>query len=270
MSQLSRPFLALLKEAQFTKDLLGAGATQIRRANYAKKGTYFQAFTSLSTGLERVGKLALIVDHYVDNDGTFPSFDYLKNEIGHDLVKLQEKAMLVVQRRGFPLAFPGSPIHGSIVRLLGDFAKGDRYSNLNLLVGSARQADPIAAWFNDVDLALYDSRVRQSKKETIARNAQIAERMLGPFARVMHTSETGTEISEVEEASFRTGVFEAVAPYRQLYVLHIIRFWAELLRLLQYAAHEAGGHDIPFFGELFAAFGNEDSYLRTRKTWDNV
>lgn len=270
MSHFSQTFLALLKEGQFTKDLLGAGATQIRRANYASKGTYFQAFTSLSTGLERIGKLALILDHYIDNHGRFPDFNYLKNEIGHDLVKLKEKAILVVQRRSLMVAFPSSTIHGSIVQLLGDFAKGDRYSNLNLLVGSTRQSDPIAAWFNEVDMALYDSRVRQSNKAKITRNAQVVARMLGSCASVMHSSETGTEISDVEEASFRTGVFKAVAPYRQLYVLQIIRFWAELLRLLQYVAHNKGSHNIPYFSELFAAFTNEDSYLRSRKTWDNL
>ena len=55
-------FNALLKEAQFTKEILGAGATQIRNANYARKGLYFQAFTSLSTGFERIGKLCLMLD----------------------------------------------------------------------------------------------------------------------------------------------------------------------------------------------------------------
>jgi hypothetical protein len=52
-------FKALLKEARFTKEMLGSGATQIRKANYATKGVYFQAFTNLSTGLERIGKLCL-------------------------------------------------------------------------------------------------------------------------------------------------------------------------------------------------------------------
>jgi len=34
-------FRALLKEAQFTKEMLGSGATQIRKANYAKKGVLY-------------------------------------------------------------------------------------------------------------------------------------------------------------------------------------------------------------------------------------
>jgi len=71
-------FKALLKEAQFTKEMLGSGATQIRKANYATKGVYFQAFTNLSTGLERIGKLCLMLDHYIETNGKFPDSKYFK------------------------------------------------------------------------------------------------------------------------------------------------------------------------------------------------
>ncbi len=54
----SESFIALLKEAHFTKEMLGSGATQIRNANYATKGIYFQAFTSLSTGPSESGNFA--------------------------------------------------------------------------------------------------------------------------------------------------------------------------------------------------------------------
>ena len=66
-------FNALNKEAQFTREMLGSGATQIGKANYATKGVYFQAFTSLSTGLERIGKLCLMIDHSIDHNGRFPN-----------------------------------------------------------------------------------------------------------------------------------------------------------------------------------------------------
>jgi len=33
---------------------------------------------------------------------------------------------------------------------------------------------------------------------------------------------------------------------------------------------ESGGEDIPHFGEIFAIFYNDDSYLKTRKTWDKL
>ena len=270
MSLLNPNFLALLKEAQFTKELLGSGATQIRLANYASKGIYFQAFTSLSTGLERIGKLCLMIDHYIETGGSFPDFNCLKNEIGHKLVLLYERSQKVIARRSISLRFLqnlADPIHAAMVKVLHDFAEGDRYSNVNLLVGSRRTGDPVATWFNGVDLPLFNTRVTPQKKQTIAYNAAVISRLMGAHAHVLHMSETGAEITDLEEASSRTGMYEAVAPYRQLYILQIIRYWAELLSELEHEAHKLGREDIPFFGEIFGAFYNEDSYLRTRKTW---
>jgi hypothetical protein len=58
MALFSITFQALLKEAQFTKEMLGSGATQIRKANYASKGTYFQAFTASPQGLNELENFA--------------------------------------------------------------------------------------------------------------------------------------------------------------------------------------------------------------------
>ena len=164
MTNFNPVFLALLKEAQFTRQLLGAGATEIRRANYASKGVYFQSFTSLSTGLERIGKLCLMLDHYISTGGNFPNFKYLKYDIGHNLGLLQEKASQVILDRGLRTKQKNSAIHRSIIEILSKFAEGDRYSNIDLLVGSNRHSDPIAQWFNEVDLPLYDLRVTSRKK----------------------------------------------------------------------------------------------------------
>src|SRR5690349_10832480 len=101
----SQTFHALNKEAQFTKEMLGAGASQIRKANYASKGVYFQAFTSLSTGLERIGKLCLMLDHYLDNNGKLPDFDYMKNKIGHKIIFIYEKSTALVAKRSVLMEF---------------------------------------------------------------------------------------------------------------------------------------------------------------------
>jgi hypothetical protein len=162
------------------------------------------------------------------------------------------------------------PIHQGILTVLSEFAKGDRYSNINLLVGSQRQSDPIASWFKQVDEPLYAARVASRKKEIIWRNAVTVAKVLSPHAMVLHTSETGSDITDVEEASYRTGMYEAVAPYRQLYVLQVIRYWVELLYSLQDVAMKSESQDIPFFTEIFGLFYNEDSYIRTRRTWDHL
>jgi hypothetical protein len=266
-------FKTLLREAEFTKDMLGSGATQIRAANYATKGVYFQAFTSLSTGLERIGKLCLMLDHYIDHRGSFPDLNYMKSEIGHKLLLIYERSKAVVTKRSISLRFAqdlSDPVHQSILKVLSDFAEGDRYSNINLLVGSHRKSDPIASWFKQVDEPLYKTRVTHRKKDRIRCSAAAAAAMMGSHSTVLHTSETGSEITDLEEASRRTGMQDAVAPYRQLYVLQVIRYWVEFLSSLQNPAMHLGKSEIPFFDEVFAPFSNSDSLFRGRKTWHNL
>jgi hypothetical protein len=270
---ISEAFEALSKEAQFTREMLGSGATQIRNANYASKGIYFQAFTSLSTGLERIGKLCLMLDHYIDHGGKFPDQTYMKDEICHKITLIYKKSAALVAKRSIPMEFLANlddPIYQGILEVLSEFAQGDRYCNINALVGGKRQTDPIASWFRRVDGPLYEISVVRKKKEIIRSNAVTVATLLGPYTMVRHTAETGCDITDIEEASYRTGMYEAVAPRRQLCVLQVIRYWVELLGSMQYIAMKNGSEDIPFFTEIFALFFNEDSYFRTRKTWDHL
>ncbi len=162
----SQTFHALLKEAQFTKEMLATGATQIRLATYASKGVYFQAFTSLSTGLERAGKLSIMVDYYADH-GKFPDSKYMRNEIGHKLIDIHQRLIAIVSKRGLSreyLTELSDPIHKAILTVLSNFAVGDRYSNINILVNDPHQSDPMAQWFETVDMPLFESKLSARKK----------------------------------------------------------------------------------------------------------
>lgn len=269
MLDAQRTFRALIREATFTKEVLGAGATQIRKANYAAHGVYAQAFAALSVGLERIGKLCLILDHYIDNNGRFSNFNYLKNQVGHKLELLQSKGGEIAERRNVEFRFLSSlnhPLHSAILRVLHAYADGDRYSNINILIGARQQDDPIAAWFTLVDTPIFESLVSRQKKERIVKNAALGQGAM-PFTS-FHTAETGEVIERYGEASFRTGMYEVVAPFRQFYVLQIIRYWVELLCELGSQAQSLGRQEIPFFGEIFGGFYNDDTYFKSRKTWE--
>ncbi|WP_231103618.1 hypothetical protein, partial [Xanthomonas graminis] len=92
--------------------------------------------------------------------------------------------------------------------------------------------------------------------------------LIGDISYVLQSSETGQEINDLKTASSVAGASAVVAPYRQLNVLQVIRYWTELLLELQYLAQAIPCSDIPYFSEIFARFGNDDRYLRTRKTWE--
>ena len=63
-----------------------------------------------------------------------------------------------------------------------------------------------------------------------------------------------------------TSINNVVAPIRQLYVLKIIRFNVELLCAIEHKARDLG--IIPYFGEIFARFINDDSFLKSQKDWE--
>jgi hypothetical protein len=94
-----------VREATFTKEVLCAGATQIRNANYSLPGVYAQAFAALSLGLERIGKLCLMLDFYIENEDRFPDFEYLKKRIGHKLELLQSRSVEIIEKRKISFRF---------------------------------------------------------------------------------------------------------------------------------------------------------------------
>ena len=265
-------FQAFLKEALFTKEMLGLGATRIRKANYASRGLYYEAFTCLATGFERIGKLCLILDYYLDNNGSLPDFDYLK-KIGHDLVKIYNKSSDMTQKHDITFHFLNNldaEIYQNILRILSNFALSDRYSNINILSQGRQQNDPILKWYDEIDKFIFEKYVSGKRKERIYTNARIISKMIQNFVDIQYTSETGKPIVDVESASIQTGMQEAVASYRQLFVLQMIRYWTELISSLGFKAQKINQNEmeIPYFDEVFAIFFNNDKYFKSKKNWD--
>lgn len=267
---MKNPFHILIDEAQFTREILGTGVTRIGKANYAQKGIYFEAFVGLSTGLERIGKLCLIIDHYLTNNGTFPNDNIVKNKFGHDLIKIYSQSQLFVKHRDMVFNYQNKiddPIQLEILEILSSFAKGDRYSNIDFLVNSKRQSDPTKNWHERVDKKLYETRVSENKKRAIEKKANYIDKIFGQSVGVRFKAETGGDIDDLEKSTFLAGMTESIKKYRRLYILQIIRYWVEVLGSLQYSARELNLRDIPWFTEIFAIFYNEDSFFLRRKTY---
>jgi hypothetical protein len=165
---MNKTFHVIADEAKFTKDMLASGVTQLGKANYGQKGIYFQAFTSLTTGLERIGKLCLILDYYILNNGKFPEQKYLKYQVGHDLEILFQKSNSIILSHDISFRFStdlNDDIHLKIMSILSKFAKGDRYSNIDFLVKSKYQSDPIVDTPNFETVSLIIKFTNYDKKK---------------------------------------------------------------------------------------------------------
>lgn len=266
-------FTELANEAAFTKEMLGSGATQIRRANYATKGIYFQAFSNLSTGFERIGKLSIILDYYITQNGSFPTQNYLKQKFWHRLTDIYNESINIVSRNKIKFKYlPNldAEIYKCTLVVLSDFAVGDRYANINFDEPGG-QFDPIKKWHDSVDELIWKTMISQRSRERILNNSKLMS-PYNDFSFVYFAGEDHSDIKTLEDGSYRSGKNELVSAKRQLIVLQMIRYWFEVIWGLQDKAENISltnkKYDIPHFSEILSGFWNDDSYLRTRKTWD--
>ncbi|RXM39635.1 hypothetical protein BOQ62_10710 [Chryseobacterium sp. CH21] len=269
----SENFKALLAEAQFVSDILGTGLTHLGRVNYAKRGYYFTALTTLSTGIERIGKICYLIDFYLNHDFTFPDSRTLRNDIGHDIEKLYDFSKEIVTRNNVKFSYLenlDTGIYPKILKILSKFAKGDRYTNIDFLTNDRYQSSPIADWYNEIEVYIFQNNVSEKKKEKIQRDADLAKLLLGNSSSTFYIDETGTPLEDIGISSFRTGMAEVNTIYRQLYMAQIIRYWVEILSELQNKAHSEKNRDIPFLSEVFTLYYNDDNYLKTRRNFEKI
>lgn len=267
------PFNALKNEAQFTKEVLGAGATSIRKANYSEKGIYFQAFTSLSTGFERMAKICVIIDKYIANNGNFQKTSSIRGKFGHNLTKLNKEIKNINEKRSMQIFFEYENCEkywAKIIKILSDFGKGDRYSNIDSLLKKDLQKDPIERWVTEVDNLFYIEKVSKRKKDEIKREADFIGPEIENMTLVDHTSEKGEKIDTVKDGLELSMIQKATSVYRQFFVVKLIRFYMEILWNLQNEAQKFGREEIPFFHEIFGGFFVPDSKIKRKKRWDNV
>lgn len=264
---------ALNREAGISAEHLAIGVTALGKANYAQQAYYSQAFFALTIGFERSAKLAMVVDHSLEHNGVFPSYQMIR-EYGHNVKDLLGKVDEIAARRGLSAAedrLPRTSIHDGITNVLSDFASNmTRYYNLDFITRDPRvtkHSDPIRAWYEQVIIPVLAAHYPKNVKERHQYNARLISQMLGSTAKVLYHSETGDLLDSVYEASMQTAITDYAKPYVRMYVMQIARFFSGLFSELGNAAHRCQLEVIPELSEFFAIFNNSDKYFRQRKSW---
>ncbi|MGA9693578.1 MAG: hypothetical protein WBR33_19460 [Pseudonocardiaceae bacterium] len=267
---MNETFRALAREAALGAEHMAFGATVLGRANYAQHAYYSQAFFSLSVGFERACKLALLVDHAIDNGGRFPREKAVRS-YGHDLAQLLMSVEEAATRRGFDAQIPATQVHRDIISILSNFAKNvTRYYNVDVLVGKSTVGpsdDPVVTWYRKVTEPILAVRYTGRRRDRDIANAQIIEELMGPFSRVHHESETGEQIDSLYAGANATSMAKVAKPWERMHVLQIARFVGNVVSDLGFVAQTEGVDDVPYLSEFFAIFRNDDAYFRSRKIW---
>lgn len=268
---LSTEWRALQREAQLAAEQIATGVTTLGKANHAQPGLYSQAFFGLSIGLERLGKLIVITNHAIENSGSFPSDNDLR-QIGHDLRKILSKCERIgktVDPERLYAARPTELIHEGIEETLSEFATVSRYYNLNHITGGAsNQVDPIAMWWDKVGMPICERHYSAQQQKRDAAKACINTSLLGECSTVLHYLEDGTEVNNVNDFVGHAGATAIVQKYGRVYTLQIVRWLASILfELSHHGAYVKRIEPLLGLHEPFALFGNDDRFLRRRRTW---
>jgi hypothetical protein len=260
-------FIAFNREAELAKRLTCSGLTALRKATLSAPGIYYDAFFGLSIGLERLAKLAWLIDECIRRNGTFPSDKDLRN-VGHDVKKLIQKAQLVQREQSAYAALPSDGITNQIIEFLSEFAESTRYYNIDFFVGgkSKRMGDPIKNWHAKVEGLILELPEVRAKRHLWQAQAHDIGRLMSP-AVVFRTAADGRTLSTVPEVVISDNEAREINKVAQWKTLAIVRYLSLLIIDLSETAHTLGTHFIPYMREHFGFFCGDDAILRRYKTW---
>lgn len=265
---------AIGRETSLACHLIGAGVTALGKANYADKfGEYYTAFFGISVGIERLAKLILVADYAILHNGEMPK-EAIIRDFGHKVLTLFNKVESISKDQGLLLQYesPELPVCTKILDCLDSFADASkgRYANFGSLgEPNLSQQEPVAKWWSVVaDAILNEHYYGKPLQLKVEKNAELMEQMLGTHSVVLHVDETGQKMSNLKQASIRTGQVKVVQQFGRYYTLLLVRWLAEVFSQLATTAYYQHGV-AEFFGvdEYMHTFLVPDSFLKTRKIW---
>jgi len=265
-------FVTLQQEGYLTRSCICTALTELRNANIGDTGRYYTGFFQLAIAVERLGKLALILQHMADN-GLAPPGKAAVKAYKHDLLAVYEAAALVATSRSYPSAayFQLAPIPSAILSFLSEFAEGARYANLDGLASALSAHDPLASWHQilhrilDADLAPSVHARIMLESETLAR---ATEGMI--IARVHDL--TGAPLSLA--AWFRQPrLYAQAARYASWHIVLLVSPLVRLVADISDAARAIDlnnpglGANIPYMSEFYQFMPTRRSDVLRKKRW---
>lgn len=240
----------LANEAALTASLLGNGLNALRKADLFNKGLYYQAFFSLSIGIERLLKIIIINEYRVRNDGSFPT-DINPRKFGHDLIKLCDY---------IGIKFESNPLHIKIVIFLNDFAKRSRYYNIDSMMNAnVKYDDPLSDWY-----LLSQDILNSSKKKNIIQNKKQFANIMDSFSFIRMNDLNGNEITNAMGLLKEFESRDIIQSYSVQYMFEIITKLVNKIRIM-----ENQKYMMPVLSEFFPLYHKcwKPYEIRKKKDW---
>ncbi|HEY3375337.1 MAG TPA: hypothetical protein VGK02_09770 [Candidatus Aquicultor sp.] len=268
----SEPFFLLSQEGYITRSCICTGLTEIRKANLDDKGRFYTGFFQLAIGIERLAKLALILDYMVDNKLTSPGEKYVRH-FGHDVEGLFFKLKETAEQKGSTTlsGFGLEPIPSEILSFISEFARKTRYANLDGLAKGVTEKEPVAEWHNILMKVLKQNVAAEKIAKILAQGAAVAN-AISPFT-IIHAFDLQNNALTVEEWLTVPQLLDNASRYVVYEVTKILRLMIDFTNELAWSAREIDVKNskhtchIPELREFFYFLPDDRSYILRKKRW---
>jgi hypothetical protein len=243
----------LANEATLTASMLSSGLHALRKANTFQKGLFYQAFFSLSIGIERLLKIIIIAQYRCKTKGEFPANKQLKS-YGHDLLKLSEIVGTVNYKKD---------IHKEILSFLSKFARSSRYYNIDVIADDkGNNVDPLSEWAE-----IQNKIIKDCGKKKVWLNKELLAKSLDEVAVVVFHDMMGNEINSCLGILEESENMDLIQGYSVLHVYEIIMGLVKIIHRL-----ENEKYMLPILSEFFSYYSDYwSSYqIRNKKNWINI
>ena len=271
---MTKIFNLINSECQFIQEMINMGMTQIRKANFQKKGLYYESFTCLTVGLERLLKLIIILDNYNDSN-TFYTQEQLKR-LGHKINNLYSKCVNIGNKYGVDKKYSENDnIYNSIIDILSEFADNggnNRYYNLNYISevntnGFILPKDTMCKWYENIDEYIYNNKISIKKKQEIETRSNLFGHVLNKGALIRFNLENSILINDGISFCLNINRQLACQKYRVLFLAQIVRYLSNILNELCDAFWRKSDDDIPYFYDYFRVYRCDDNFLKNKRNF---
>lgn len=268
----AEPFFLLSREGFIVRSCLCSGLTEIRNANLDEKGRYYSGFFQLTIGLERMAKLAIILEYMVSNGLSVPASSSVRN-YGHDLERLFATLKKITEKYEFPF-LAEFDLAANVVELLlffKKFALGSRYANLDALAGGSPKIDPLQEW-QGILAGIITKYISPGRVDKILAQASRLADSIRPHTS-LYSFDLKNRPLKLEEYLAVPTLFNNAAKYVVLEITMIlrpiIRLIGSLTRLAQQIDMDKGNGilRIPYLEEFFFFLPEDRAYILRKKRW---
>lgn len=255
----STQVILLTKETSLASTSISQGLTALRKAHFAQKGLYYQAFFLLTIGIERILKLTIIVKNIVEKD-KFPENKELKKH-SHNLKDLFIHVSSSLRPEDNFLV--QNDLYLPILEFLSNYSSTSRYYNLDTLSGKTHFIDPIHEWHN-IQKTIQDKYCKTTLSET---DRMIIENLEGNSI-FMYRDESDTPILTPTKYITAAKYSDEIQGFSVLLIYKIVDY---LILLLTECAYKK--RMLPEYSEFFQLFQSEymtDQLVRKKKDWNRL